>query len=263
MERQLKDLIPTRREVLRWGGAALAATWVDRLVWPLNVRAQGRTNPRGTARNCIFIEMGGAISPMECWDFKETKFTPKDLDVEKVSSDLYLSRRLFPTLIDKMDEVSLVRSMWSPERIHFQGQYHTQAGRALNPAVAKEIPAFGSVIATEMDPRRRDTDRFPIYVSTGLTRARAGSIGSGLFPAQFTALDLDPTTVFEAFRGNREGVDTLLGRTLDAAGRTRRSLRRPARIAGRKDFRLQDLLPGSLPPADRPALGRGLQHERC
>ena len=210
MERQLRDLIPTRREVLQWGGAALAATWVDRLIWPLNVRAQGRANPRGTARNCIFIEMGGAISPMECWDFKETRFTPRDLDVEQVSSELSLSRRLFPTLIDKMDQVSLVRSMWSPERIHFQGQYHTQAGRALNPAVAKEIPAFGSVIATELDPRRRDTDRFPTYVSTGLTRARAGSIGSGLFPAQFTALDLDPTTVFEAFRGNREGVDTLL-----------------------------------------------------
>ena len=69
MERRLSDVLPTRREVLRYGGIALAGTWVDRLVWPLEVRAQGRTNPRGTARYCIFIELGGAISQMDCWDF--------------------------------------------------------------------------------------------------------------------------------------------------------------------------------------------------
>lgn len=199
-----------RREVLKWGGLALAGTCIERVTWPLSVRASGKTNPRGTARNCIFVEMGGCISPMECWDVKQTEQTPKDLDIQKVNSELYLSKTLFPAMINHMDRVALVRSMRASELIHFQGQYHTQTGRALNPAIAKEIPGFGSVIAAELDPRRKDTDRFPAYVSTNLTKARAGSIGSGLFPARFTGLDLDPLTVFEAFAGNTEGVNRVL-----------------------------------------------------
>jgi hypothetical protein len=94
--RRLTDLLPTRRDALAWGGVALASTWVDGLVWPLDVRAQGTATPRGTARNCIFIELGGAISPMDCWDFKETRWTPKDLDVTEVRPGLFLSRTLFP-----------------------------------------------------------------------------------------------------------------------------------------------------------------------
>lgn len=210
MERRLRDLIPTRRDVLRYGGIALAGAWVDRLVWPLQVHAQGKTNPRGTARNCIFIEMGGAISPMDCWDFKETRFTPADLDMVSLSDDLSISRTLFPTLTDEMDQVALVRSMRAPELIHFNGQYHTQTGRALNVAIAREIPAFGSVIAYELEGERRPTDTFPTYMSTQLTRARAGSIGAGFLPTRFTGLDLDPTTVFESFAGDTEGGQQLL-----------------------------------------------------
>src|SRR5438034_11829541 len=79
MERRLQDIIPTRREVLKWGGVALAGTWIEHVVWPLQVRAAGKVNPRGTARNCIMIELGGAINQAACWDFKEMKWTPKDL----------------------------------------------------------------------------------------------------------------------------------------------------------------------------------------
>jgi hypothetical protein len=210
MERRLRDLTATRRDVLKWGGAALAGTFIERVTWPLQVHAAGKANPRGTARNCIFVEMGGCISPMECWDLKQTDQTPKDLDPQKLSSDLYLSKTLFPTMSNHMDKVALVRSMRASELIHFQGQYHTQTGRALNPAIAKEIPGFGSVISAELEAKRRDTDRFPTYVSTSLTRARAGSIGAGFFPAKFTGLDLDPLTVFEAFSGNTEGVSRVL-----------------------------------------------------
>jgi uncharacterized protein DUF1501 len=207
---RLTDLLPSRRDVLQWSGVALASTWVDGLVWPLDIRAAGASNPRGTARNCIFIELGGAISPMDCWDFKETRWTPKDLDVTEVAKDLYLSRTLFPQLSTKMSQVALVRSLQAPELIHFNGQYHTQAGRSLNPAVAREIPAFGSVIAFELASQRRPSDSFPSYVSTNLTKARAGSIGAGFLPTWTTGLDLDPSSVFEAFGGNTGGVNQVL-----------------------------------------------------
>ena len=210
MDRRLSDVIPTRREVLKWGGLALAGSWVSQSVWPLEVHATGKANPLGTARNCIFIELGGAISPMDCWDFKETAYTPKDLDVTEVRPGLYMSRTLFPQLSKEMHRVGIVRSMRAPELIHFNGQYHTQTSRALNVAIAREIPAFGSVIAHELEPFRRDSDTFPTYVSTNLTKARAGSIGCGFFPTRSTGLDLDPMTVFEAFGGDMGGANKVL-----------------------------------------------------
>ncbi len=204
-EPRVADLLPARRDILRYGGLALAGSFVNQSVWPLKAYARGKATPRRTARHCIFIEMGGAISPMDTWDFKQTRWTPPDLDMVQVNDEVALSRTLFPQLAHRMDQVALVRSMRAPELIHFNGQYHTQTGRVLNVALAREIPAFGSVIAAELDAERRETDTFPTYVSTYLTRARAGSIGAGFLPTRFSGLDLDPTTVFDAFGGNTEG----------------------------------------------------------
>jgi hypothetical protein len=210
MERRLQDLIPTRRDVLKWGGLALAGAWVDRIVWPLKVSAAGKANPRGTARNCIMIELQGAMSQQHCFDFKETKHMPADLEPRKLTSDITLSKTLFPRLGDFVDKIAFTRSTKASELVHFNGQYHTQTGRALNPAIAREIPAFGSIIAYELDSRRKDTDTFPTYVSASLTTTRVGSLGAGFLPARFTGLDLDPTTVFEAFAGNNEGLNSVM-----------------------------------------------------
>lgn len=100
--------------------------------------------------------------------------------------------------------------MRARELVHFTGQYHTQTGRALNVAVAKEIPAFGTVAAAELDSRRRESDTFPTYMSVGLSKARVGAIGSGFFPARFTGIDLDPAAAFETFGGSAEGTNALL-----------------------------------------------------
>ena len=121
------------------------------------------------------------MSQMDCWDLKETKWTPKDLDPVKVWGDLYLSKTLFGRLITskQMQNISFVRSMKAKELVHFNGQYHCQTGRALNVAVGKEIPAFGSIIAKELDSQRRQSDTFPTYVSVNLRQDRVGPIGSG------------------------------------------------------------------------------------
>jgi len=208
MERRLKDVLPTRRDVLKWGGVALAGTWIDRAVWPLELKAAGKVNPRGTARNCIVIELAGAISPQETWDYKETPGQAKDLDVRKVTSELYLSKTLFPTLIDHMGQVSVVRSLRTSALVHFNGLYHSQAGRPLNPALAREIPAYGSIIAFELEKQRRESDTFPTYMSTNLTTSDAGSIGAGFLPARFSALDLNPQTIFNTFGGDATGAAT-------------------------------------------------------
>src|SRR5438105_10661139 len=106
----------SRRLLLRWAGMAMAgaATGVN---VPLKVQAQAKAKPLGTARNAIFIQLTGAMSQMDCWDLKETKWTPKDLDPVKVWGDLYLSKTLFGRLITskQMQNISFVRSMRSEE----------------------------------------------------------------------------------------------------------------------------------------------------
>ena len=191
-----------RRDLLKWAGLAAAGSLVSP-VRPLEVYAQGRSKPASTARNAIMIEMSGAISPMDCWDLKETKMTPKDLDPQRIWNDFYLSKTLFPKLIDSglINRCSFVRSMLGRELIHLTGQYRVQTGRSINPAVAKEIPGFGSVVAYELESQRRPTDTFPTYMSTNLSRNSTGLIGAGFLPNQCTGVDLDTSFVFNVFGG--------------------------------------------------------------
>src|SRR5215472_934902 len=102
----------SRREVLRWAGTALAGAAAGVSI-PLRVSAQAKTKPLGTARNAIFIQLTGAMSQMDCWDYKDTKWTPKDLNPQKVWGDLYLPKTLFGRLMASktMERISFVRSM--------------------------------------------------------------------------------------------------------------------------------------------------------
>jgi len=155
------DVVPSRRELLKLGGLGVLAASAD-AVWPLDVRAAGESvHPRGNARNVLFYEVSGAVSHTDTFDFKENAGTPKDLDIRRVSSDLSLSHLLFPRLEKHIDKLAVVRSLLSHEEVHFRGQYYTQTGRQLNVAFAREIPSIGSVIAMELEPRRRPADTFP------------------------------------------------------------------------------------------------------
>jgi hypothetical protein len=222
-----------RRDVLKLAGLAVAGALAGPVLSPLQLQAQGRAKPAGTARNAILIEMSGGISQMDCWDFKETKSTPKEMDVQKVWSDLFLSHAFFPGLIDSkmIDRCSFVRSMLGREALHLTGQYRVQTGRAFNPAVAKEIPALGSVIAYELDSQRRETDTFPTYVSTNLSRNSTGAIGAGFLANRFSGLDLDTSFVFSVF-----GIsDEKGGEQLERRWQT---LRRMTEVAGNNDASL-------------------------
>jgi len=68
----------------------------------------------------------------------------------------------------------------------------------MNLAFAKEIPSVGSVIASELHPRRREADTFPAYLSFNLERGAAGALATGFLPARFSVFDLNPE---QAVRG--------------------------------------------------------------
>lgn len=208
----MSNQLPNRRDLLKWGSVALTAAAMGEVMRPLKLKAAGKANPRGTAKNCVVIMMGGAISHADCWDFKETRYTPKDIDVQKFTSDIWLSKTLFPHSSEYVDKIALVRSMRANEMIHFIGQYHTQTGRALNVAVAREIPAMGSVIAHELESRRRESDTFPTYMSMYMAQCNNGAIGCGFLPTRTTGLDLDPTTAFDSFGGKSGGTGETMER---------------------------------------------------
>ena len=82
--------------------------------------------------------------------------------------------------------------MLSHEEVHFRGQYYQQTGRQLNLAFAREIPAIGSVVAMELESRRRAADTFPTYMSFYLEKGAAGALSTGFLPPRFSVVDINP-----------------------------------------------------------------------
>jgi len=191
MKTRLSDLFPARRDFLRLGGYGLLGAFADQALMPVRLAAAGKATPRGTARFAVVIELAGAISHLDTFDFKESKGTPQDLDVRQIRNDLYLSYRLFPELSKEMDKVAIVRSMRSHEVVHFRGQYYTQAGRPLNPAQAAEIPSVGSVVAQEFESTRRESDTFPAYIGCNLDTSGCGALSTGFLHPRHSVLDVN------------------------------------------------------------------------
>lgn len=194
------DVVQSRRDLLKLGGLGILGASAE-ATWPLQMSAATNTKvqPRGTARNVLFYEISGAISHVESFDFKENAGTPKDLDVRKVRDDLYMSHLLFPQLEKHMDKFAILRSMLSHEEVHFRAQYYQQTGRQLNLAFAKEIPSLGSVVAMELESRRRPEDTFPSYMSLYLEKGAAGALSTGFLPPKFSVVDINPEV---AVKGN-------------------------------------------------------------
>ena len=203
------DITRSRRDVLNLGGLGLLAASAD-AVWPLHMSAtSSKAQPRSNARNVVFYEISGAISHVESFDFKENSGTPKDLDVRTVNSDLSLSHLLFPRLEKHLDRIALLRSMLSHEEVHFRGQYYTQTGRQLNLAFAREIPSVGSVIAMELEARRRANDTFPTYMSFNLDKAFPGALSTGFLPPRFSVVDINPESAVKGMALDQKAVELL------------------------------------------------------
>ena len=207
MRKRISEL--SRRDLLRLFGVSVGAAIVDPAAWPRQVQAQSnKVTPRKSVRNVIYIQNCGAMSQHETFDFKETKWTAKDLDIQKVNSDFLISKTIFPNYEKWAPRAALVRSMYENSLVHFTGQYHSQAGRALNPAIIREIPALGSLVASELDHERKESDTFPTFMSVDLWNARCPQIGSGMLHPRFAGLDLNTSSVFDSFAGDSGDAKT-------------------------------------------------------
>lgn len=209
--RTVGDLIPTRRELLKYGGLGLVGASLDG-VWPLKLHAadSGRkTNPRGNARNVIFFEISGAISHLDTFDFKENIATPKDFEVQKIDTGIHFPVSLFPRMKNLMNRIAIQRSFVSHEEVHLRGQYYLQAGRQLNVAFAREIPSVGSVVASELEQFRRNSDTFPTYMSFNLETNQVGALATGFLPPNFAVFDLNAQAALTGMSLDEKAVELI------------------------------------------------------
>lgn len=189
----------TRREMFRLsGGLAMTAHWFLPLANPQRVRAA--VKPRGTARHVMFVMLDGGQSHVDSWDLKEGAWTPQDFDIRDAKiPGVRWPMALYPRLAAQLDKVALVRSMEAWDSVHGRAQYYVQAGHALNPALQKEIPPVGSVVAMELASQRRDTDTLPPYVALNVTQSQAGLLKSGFLPAAYSPFHIDTNTSLSAY----------------------------------------------------------------
>ena len=194
----LYDLLLTRREILKAGACSLAGYWFLPLVEPTKVYAQSKVTPRGSARFVIFVMLEGGQSHVDTWDLKEAKWTPQNFDIREIEPGVKWPMALFPRLIKQRERFSLVRSMEAWDSVHFRAQYYVQSAHMMNPALQKELPPMGSVVAYEFATRRQATDTLPGYVAVNVTQSQAGLLGSGFLPATHTPFHIDTTSGIDA-----------------------------------------------------------------
>jgi hypothetical protein len=179
-----------RREFLRIGATTFMGFHLLPMLAPRQVSAAFKATPRGSADFCIFLFLMGGPPQLDTFDVKEGPWTPGDFDIRTITPDIRMPYALFPKLSERVNQLAIARSVEAWESAHERGQYYIQVGRAFSPALAGEVPSVGSLVAHEMQARRKDTDFLPPYVAMNFSPGGAGLAGPGMFPANCAPLPL-------------------------------------------------------------------------
>jgi len=122
----------TRRRFISRAAKSLLGTSL--LTHPLNgsaIAATGRRKP--TARNVIYLYMGGGLSQLDSFDPKP-EAAPEvrgNTDAIQTNADGVIISEYFPQLAQQMDKATLVRSVNSTQGAHEQGDYYMRTSYTL------------------------------------------------------------------------------------------------------------------------------------
>lgn len=194
----LLDRYLTRRDAFRVGATSVAAYTFQPLL-ESQARAAQAAKPRGSARFVIWVMLDGGASHLDTWDLKQGAWTPPDFDVKEIQLGLQWPMGLFPKLSRQLHRSAIVRSLEAWDSVHGRAQYYVQSAHALNPALHKEIPAVGSVVAMECQKSRRPSDSLPSYVALNVTQNQAGLLKSGFLPALYSPFHIQTQTSLSAY----------------------------------------------------------------
>ena len=188
-----KTFVPvlTRRQFFQVGGVGVSGFFLNDLIRPLNIIAEQKVSPRGTAEFCIFINLSGGAPHTDTFDIKEGSWMPGDFDVRTIKPGIRMPFGLFPQLSGKLNQLAVVRSMQAWENEHIRGQYYLQVAHQPSPARNKEMPSLGSIIAYEGTQQRRNSDFLPPYVAMNFTSGPFRVIGEGCLDSRCAPLTLE------------------------------------------------------------------------
>lgn len=158
---------------------------------PLETVARAAATPRASARNCIFILLGGAPSHVDTFDLKEGAWTPRTFNPTSYG-DIRFPQGLMPNLAEQMSDLALVRSIRARAVVHDLMQTWVQIGRNPTSALSKISPHIGSVVSME---RTDPGAPLPAFVALNGTPANgAGYLPPVHAPFQVTAGGALPNT---------------------------------------------------------------------
>ncbi|MBX6316299.1 MAG: DUF1501 domain-containing protein [Isosphaeraceae bacterium] len=217
---------PSRRDLLRVG---LLSAWGLGLAdfWRLRARANdpyaGQAIP-ARAKACIVIWLAGGPAHLDTFDPKPE--APSDVkgEFQTIATSVpgLMISEVFPKLAQAMHQVTLIRSMTSPEAEHDRASHHLLTGYRPSPALV--YPSYGSVVAKVREDAQAALPPYvavpdaPAFSSSGyLTPAYDPFAVGDPSQAGFRVRDLTPPDrlTLERLRRRRAMVKTLDGFSAD------------------------------------------------
>lgn len=160
-----------RRHLLTGVGAA-GLGWLT----PLGtILARASECEKGSAQSVIVLWMSGGPSQLETFDPKPgTNIAGGTRAIDTAKKGVQLAEG-FERLADQMEQVSLVRSLWSQEGDHERGTYTLKTGYRPDPTVTH--PSLGAIICHDLPNAGTEIPRH-ISILPGQWPARGGFLGA-------------------------------------------------------------------------------------
>jgi hypothetical protein len=177
----------TRRHFFELLGSGVTAAFLgQKYAKAADLAAYGgaSANPKGTAKNVVFILLNGAPSHTDTFDLKMVPgVTPATFNPETINGMLFPTG-LMPKLATNLGngDFAIVRSMRSHALVHSLAQTWNQIGRNPADALGRIAPNVGSIVAIEKDKERRAGQIFPAFLALNSN----GAVGSGYLPASYS-----------------------------------------------------------------------------
>ena len=140
--------VANRRHFLRVGSLPLLGMTLPQMLRIESALAAGGRRSSGKAQACILLWLNGGPSHIDMWDPKpNSSFDPVSTNVPGIQVS-----ELLPLSAQHMDQLSIIRSMKTPENNHGLAHHYAMTGHRPNPAM--RFPALGPILTNELSVRR-------------------------------------------------------------------------------------------------------------
>jgi len=179
----------TRRQFFQLLGAGVTGSMLlptNKLKASVNITSSP-VNMQNKAKNVIFIQLVGAPSHSDTFDFKMSPDTPASFAPETIGGITWPTG-LLPKMATQLPNMAIVRSVNAWALVHSLAQTWSQIGRNPAAALGNIAPNIGSVVSIEKEPERQVGQVFPVFL--GLNSINQA--GPGYFSAEYAPFKFLP-----------------------------------------------------------------------